>query len=418
MSSTTLRWVGDDERDRVAETRMLCFAPARKELKDYVDRIHKDTGTGAGDWLLAERDGQAIGTATSIAMTMWVRGGPVPCQGVAHVGTIKTHRRKSGSSTSGTREPGVATLIMNETLRAARERGSVVSALMPFRGSFYEHFGYGFVERQAVWTLPMAVFPRIACDDIRFYREADFDEIVRLKQRLTERGHGDIERPASLWRRYIDGADSGHVVVERCGEGPVRSVVFFEHAHNNHLDTVKVDEALYEDAAALRRILGFLGSLRDQYSFATILTPADLRLNWLLAETQLTHRQNRNHPTGEVRPFTRMQVRVLDHEKLIAAMRLPASGLAGKCVVAIKESEGHASRLMIELTDGKAVATKSDSSPDVEVTDRVWAAVIFGDLPATRAAEMGLLSVTNRTPLAVLDAFASAGPAPFCREYF
>jgi hypothetical protein len=51
------------------------------------------------------------------------------------------------------------------------------------------------------------------------------------------------------------------------------------------------------------------------------------------------------------------------------------------------------------------------------MTDRVWAMVALGDLPASKAAEMGLIAVTNRTPLAVLDAL-SAGPAPYCREYF
>src|SRR5438477_5452367 len=115
-----LKWVGTEHRDRVAETRMLCYAPARRELKDYVQRLADDARTGPGDWLLAERDdtGEAVGTATSIPMTLWVRGSPVPCQGVAHVGTIKTARRKAGAA--GT---GVATLVMNETLRIARERG-------------------------------------------------------------------------------------------------------------------------------------------------------------------------------------------------------------------------------------------------------------------------------------------------------
>src|SRR5882724_623416 len=111
-----LRWVGDEQRDRVAETRMLCYAPARKELTDYVQRLREDARSGPGDWLLAETPaGEAVGTATSYPMTMWVRG--------------------------------------------ARERGFVVSALMPFRGSFYEHFGYGFVERRADWTIPMTVLP-------------------------------------------------------------------------------------------------------------------------------------------------------------------------------------------------------------------------------------------------------------------
>src|SRR5687767_5185233 len=204
--SVKLRWVGDDERDRVAETRMLCYAPARRELSGYVERIRNDTRANAGDYLLAERDGVAVGTATGYAMTMWVRGGSVPCQGVAHVGTIKTFRRRSADGS-----PGVATAVMNETIRSARERGMVVSALMPFRGSFYEKFGYGFVERRAEWTIPMGIFPRgDFSSDLRFYQESDFEELVRFKQRLTERGHGDIERSPGLWKQYIDGSDDGH----------------------------------------------------------------------------------------------------------------------------------------------------------------------------------------------------------------
>ena len=344
--SLKLRWVGAEDRDRVAETRMLCYAPARRELSEYVQRLRDDPRTGPGDWLLAEDDGgQAVGTATGIPMTMWVRGSPVPCQGVAHVGTIKTFRRKSGA--------GVATAVMNETLRMARERGFVVSALMPFRGTFYEHFGYGFVER--------------------------------------------------------------------AGDGPIRSCTYFEQSHQSHLDTVKVVETLYDDMPALRRVLAFLGSLRDQYSFASVVLPADLRVNWLLREAQMTHRANRNHPTAEARPFTRMQVRVLDHIKLLGAMKLPATadrGAVGKVVVAVRETEGDVSKLAIDFADGRAVAASTDASADVEMSDRVWAMVALGDVPASRAVELGLIAVTNWTRLGVLDLLAAAGPAPFCREYF
>ena len=393
---------------------MLCYAPARRELKGYVERIHGDPRAKAGDHLLAERaDGVAVGTATGYAFTMWVRGGAVACQGVAHVGTIKTHRRRSNDDGS----PGVATAVMNEVIRAAREREFVVSALMPFRGSFYEKFGYGFVERRAEWTIPMAIFPKGDFgSDLRFYRDEDFDEVVRFKQRLTERGHGDIERLAGTWRQYIDGSDDGHVVVERAGAGTVRSFLYFTHGHRDHVDTVRVDEILFEDVAGLSRQLKFLGSLRDQYTNAVITLPADLRLNWLLAETQMTHRPSRNHPTAESRPFTRMQVRVLAHGKLLEAMKLPGDR-AGKCVVAVREVEGEVKKFAVEIADGRAAVTATNASPDVEMPDRVWAAVALGDLPATRAAELGLIAVTNRTPLAALDALA-AGPAPFCREYF
>ena len=418
-----LRWVGDEDRDRVAETRMLCYAPASKELPGYVERMKNDARSKPGDWLLAEDEsGLAVGTATSYALTMSVRGGPLSCQGVAHVGTIKTHRRRSSDGSAG-----IATQIMNETLRAARDRGFVVSALMPFRGSFYEKFGYGFVERRAEGTVPMSILPKGdagdaggagAGGDLRFYQPRDIDEVVRFKQRLTERTHGDIERPAALWKQYIDQSDDGHIVVERVGDGPVRSLLYFRQVHNDHVDTVLVDEALYEDTAGLVRQLKFLGSLRDQYTNVSITLPADFRLNWLLTETQMTHRQNRNHPTSEARAFTRMQVRILNHAKFLTAMKLPAHVAAGKCVVAVREVEGHISKFAVELSgDGRATATPTDASPDVEMPDRVWAMVAFGDLSATRAAELGLISVTNRTPLSVLDTFA-AGAAPFCREYF
>ncbi|HEV2295799.1 MAG TPA: GNAT family N-acetyltransferase [Tepidisphaeraceae bacterium] len=406
-----LRWVGDDERERVAEARMLSFAPGRAALPAYVERIQNETHIKAGDFLLAEKNGEPVGTATSIPMTMWVRGGPVRCQGVAHVGTIKTQRRKTGAG------PGIATLVMNEMLRAARERGFVVSALMPFRGSFYEKFGYGFVERRIEWTLPMAVLPKGEFDDIGFYRPEDLDELVRFKQRVTEHTHGDIERPRHLWERYIRQADEGFVVVDRSAGGAIRSVAFFQDKHDQAgPDSVRVVETIYEDVPALRRQLHFIGSLRDQYANAKLMLPADLRLNLLLTETQMTHRANRNHATAEARPFNRMQVRVLDHVKLLGAINLQSTA-RGSVVVGVRDVEGGVTKLAIEISEGRVSAKATAAAVQVEMADRVWAPVVFGDLLASEAHRLGLLTTTDERALGVLDAFGE-GPAPYCHEYF
>ena len=80
------------------------------------------------------------------------RGGSFPCQGVAWVGTVKTHRRRI----AGGRRRGNAGDARDASDGAERGRWS---ALMPFRASFYEHFGYGLVERRNEWTLPLAVLP-------------------------------------------------------------------------------------------------------------------------------------------------------------------------------------------------------------------------------------------------------------------
>jgi hypothetical protein len=47
----------------------------------------------------------------------------------------------------------------------------------------------------------------------------------------------------------------------------------------------------------------------------------------------------------------------------------------------------------------------------------VWAPVVFGDLCATEAHRLGLLSAADEGALSVLDVF-SRGPAPYCHEYF
>jgi len=112
-----------------------------------------------------------------------------------------------------------------------------------------------------------------------------------------------------------------------------------------------------------------------------------------------------------------MQVRVLDHARLIGGLRLPEH-VHGSLVVAIAETEGGISRLRIEMDAGRASVSETAVAADVECADRHWAAIVLGDLAGTRAAEMGLIKVHRPAAVGLLDAFAAAGPAPFCNEHF
>jgi predicted acetyltransferase len=406
-----LRWVGNDELDRIAEARLLSYAPGTNDRAQYQQRIRDDAQARAEEFLLAERDGTLAGTATHVPLDIWVRGAKLPCQGVAYVGTVKTQRRKSGN------EPGVGTAVMNEVLRAARDRGCVLSTLMPFRASYYEHFGYGIVERRANWTVPLCIIPHGDFGSIRFYQENDFDELAQCRNRIARSAQCDMERPPGLWRVYLKDAQRGFIVVDRDGPGPVRGWMTIENQHADGLDTIRVWwDFGYEDAVTLKRFLFFLSSLRDQYRFASLQLPIDVPLNLLLREQQVTHRASKNHPNAEVRQFTRMQARILDHKKLIESMRLPPS-VKGKAVVAVHETEGNVVKFQIDVAEGKAAASVTAAAADVEFTALNWAMVVLGDLKATNAAELGLISVANARALPVLDVFCD-GPAPYCREYF
>ncbi|HWE04719.1 MAG TPA: GNAT family N-acetyltransferase [Tepidisphaeraceae bacterium] len=405
-----MRWVGESDFDRVAQTRQQCYGGADNESPKFQDSVRADLRAQPGDYLLAESAGQAVGTATSLSMSMWIRGGRVPCQGVAWVGTIKTHRR-------GSRAPGggIASQIMNETIRLGRERGQVVSALMPFRGSFYEHFGYGIVERLCTWTVPLAVLPGGSFDDVRFYRPADREALGDCRRRIVEAGQCDIERSTGGWDYWLHKWREGFIVVDRSVDGTIHGYLAFGHIQKEKQDYVNVTEAGYQDVAALLRLLHFLCSLRDQYTYATLTLPADFSLNRILREHQIPHRLV-NHPHAEARPYTRMQLRVLDHKRLIEAMRFPTA-YGGRVVVAVHETEGNESRFAIEIEAGRASVQATDASAEIECSDKIWAGLVCGDLKTSDAARLGLVTVNTTGDVNGLDIFA-AGKPPFCQEYF
>ena len=407
----TSRWVGEPDLDRVAETRLRCYAPAANQAEDYRHQIRSDSRSKPGDYLLIEDAAEAIGTATSLSQTMWVRGSPVPCQGVAWVGTIRTRRRSREANSAG-----IASRLMHETLRMARERGQVLSALMPFRASFYEHFGYGIVERQCAWTVPIDILPAGPCDGLRFSESVDRSAIAACYQRFVEHGHCCIERSTARWNDINRTNDNGFEIIDRpTPTGPVRGVMHFAQYQQDGKDILRVNSHFADDPAAFQRQLHFLASLKDQYQAVHIRLPADFPLNWLLKERQLPHRLV-NHPTAEARPYTKMQVRVLDHIRLLEAMHWPAE-VKGSVVIAVQETEGDQSKFRLELDDGHAKAEMTGATAEVECRDTVWAALVLGDLSARRAISAGLISLSQSNAMPILNAM-SAGAAPYNEEYF
>jgi len=410
--SLQLRWCGIEERQRVAQARWESFGLHEREKVRFEQGIATDHGTCPTEFLLAEIDGLAVGTATIVPMTMWVRGNPITCQGVAYVGTTRTHRRGAGG------EKGIASRIMEEVLHRGREQGQVVSALMPFRGSFYDHFGYGFVERRTEWTIPLSILPTGDCRGMTFYKESDRAALAECKQRITQLGQCDIERTDAMWTWILSKAQDALTVVDRDEKtGIVHGWMILVHESEAGKDRVKVTDWGFDSLSAMQRHLSFLGSLRDQYSQAQATVQSDVPLNWLLKETQLPHRPV-NHPVAIARPYTRMQLRVLDHQKMIKAISWPKH-IRGNVTLEIKETEGPPARFTLEVEAGTGkLMPSSQTTAQFACPDRIWAAIVCGDLPASRALAFGLSSGEENPAREVLDGLSSSGPAPFCMEYF
>jgi hypothetical protein len=95
-------------------------------------------------------------------------------------------------------------------------------------------------------------------------------------------------------------------------DGPIEAMVFFHEQRDAARARVIVEDCYVASPEARLRVLHFLGSLKDQYTDAQLTLPADYPLHRVLRESQVPHRQV-DHPVAAARPYTRMQVRILDH---------------------------------------------------------------------------------------------------------
>jgi predicted acetyltransferase len=428
--------LGFADSRRVAQVRLRSYAGASGDLDKFETMLKTDVRASDGDFIVANSGSEDVGTATSLSMPLWMRGSPVPCQCVAWVGTIKTMRRarRAGPSAIGQRHiakengpsAGVASALMSHVLKIGRDRQQVVSALMPFRASFYEHFGYGLAERRAIWTIPMDCLSQGDSGGFRYATDADLPALLQCSKRCTENGRCDLEKTAESWQADQSRWDQGFMIVDSAernspdsvGNGAIVSYMLLGDLQEDRLRIANLIEQGADSLAALGRQLNLLATLRDQYDAVRLAIPADLPLNRMLAHNQLPHRTV-THPAPEVELQTRMQIRVLDHRRLLESLRLPNEGGAfrGGATIAVCESEGHHSRFRVEIQNGRCSVADSAAAPGATLKDSTWVSMVSGELNARTAAKLGLIEIAEPAALDLLAAL-SDGPVPFCNEYF
>ncbi len=127
-----IRELGADERSAISlpiQAYAFQRSPADDGLAETLRRYQRYYEGNIT--LLAEEDGVPLADATAIPMRQNVRGTVYPMAGVAGVATLPLARRR-----------GYARALVTQLLGQMREAGHVVSALYPFRPSFYQRFGY------------------------------------------------------------------------------------------------------------------------------------------------------------------------------------------------------------------------------------------------------------------------------------
>jgi predicted acetyltransferase len=127
-----IRRITAEERPEISlpiQTYAFQASPPDERL---AERLRRNQDYYAGNvTLVAEEDGAAVADASAIPMQQHIRGNVYPMAGIAGVATLPLARRR-----------GYARALVTRLLDQMRDEGHVLTALYPFRPSFYERFGY------------------------------------------------------------------------------------------------------------------------------------------------------------------------------------------------------------------------------------------------------------------------------------
>jgi predicted N-acetyltransferase YhbS len=179
--------------------------------------------------LVAEDDnGDTLAEATAIPMSQNVRGAAYPMAGIAGVASLPLARRQ-----------GHVRGLLVELLGRMRDQGYVVSALYPFRPSFYQRFGYvGLPKARTVTFAPDAFADLLHTDldgAVSWEPTRDGYEAFRaLTRQLADRRHGFAVLPEYRTAELRDSEDRW-LVTARSGGAVIGAMAYRITGHGGEL---------------------------------------------------------------------------------------------------------------------------------------------------------------------------------------
>jgi hypothetical protein len=204
--------------------------------------------------LVAEEDGTALAAVTAVPMRQNVRGTLHPMAGVAGVAVHPLARRR-----------GHVRTLLNRLLGDMLDDGHPVSALYPFRASFYERFGYvGLPKRRHVTFAPADLGHLVRADlpgEVTWERIADGYEAYRaFTLRLAAERHGFAVFPDYRAER-LRADDARWLVTARVG-GEVAAAAAYRIS--GYSGEIVVDDLLTTTPLSRALLLQFFARHIDQ----------------------------------------------------------------------------------------------------------------------------------------------------------
>jgi predicted acetyltransferase len=343
------------------------------------------------DVRVAELDGEIVASLALYPLTAWVHRQTVPVTGVGSVAVSPEHRRR-----------GVGEAMMRSALREMRQRGSHLSALYPFKGSYYRKLGYGVCEFVQQLAISAANLP--ASDEARRVRRLmlpDRSAVQALYERVASAGHFALSRRSEWWTQRLWTYPGDWVVYEGRRRGQIEGYLYYEveNSHGPFRLAVTLGEFVAATPEAHKGLVGHIASLSDQVEEIHYGSPADNA--WL---SVLKTAQNLR-PGAEIAAYldtggvaTGAMFRICDVKAALELLPI-AESARGEVALEVEDRvlPTNARAYRVTARDGRlrVAAYSGRRAPRLRAPVDVLAQIVTGAVSPVRAAEVGLIESTH-----------------------
>lgn len=344
------------------------FAPSPwsdEEAESFRKRVRFFT---TATCLVAEEEGEALASVVGIPMRQNVRGLVQDMAGVAGVSSHPAARRR-----------GLVRELLTRLLRQMRDHGHTVSALYPFRPSFYARFGYVGIPRTRMARFTPEGLSDWLRRDLpgsvqRFQIKDGYSAYEDLQHRLLAERHGFAMFDETRMAEFRE--EPMWVAIARVGDEVVGGI---RYRIDDHGGTVLGSNLFATGPLGRALLLQFFARHVDQVSHIEVLVGADETpelwgTDMTVTTSAVVHNPTQNAP----------MVRVLDVPGL-AGSRVGSGGFT----VEITGDDLIGGVWTLGADDGQ-LTVKSGGTPAATLTAAGFSALAYGALDPVEVLTRGL----------------------------
>lgn len=333
--------------------------------------------------MIAEEEGRALAGVAALRMQQNVRGLVHDMAGIASVSSHPSARRR-----------GLVRGLLERLLRQMRDEGCAVTALYPFRPSFYARFGYVGIPRHRIATFAPEGLTHLTRADLpgeveRLTMRDGFAEWDKLSRRLLTERHGFAVYDETRTAEFRD--DKLWVAVARSGGEVVGAVSYRIEQYGGDLVG---NDLLYTGPLGRALLLQYFARHVDQVARVVIRVGSEEVPELWGTDFQVT-------TEGRV-SFPRHGGPMVRALSMTALEGTPVG--TGAVTIEIPDDEFIGGRWRLAADDGRLTVTTDSSTPAATLTAAGFSALLYGVLDSVEVITRGLGELSNEavTQLATL----------------